>query len=381
MFWQREVLRDGVSMTFNQTYELDLPKSGQLGSLVCYVRSQQNGAPFLTAVKWRLIDYISKIELIAEGSEIIKSYDGRQALACAYNDDGVLPPGKWETYSNNNHRQFIPIHLGRYLMDKRHFLDLSRFNQVTLKVTNDATATQFNTDIKITVIAYWLREAAAAARGYFREEVWKTWNPVAAGWEYNDLPTLLPIRRILLRARPAVDTADAKNNSTMYGLMSDIEFNLRTGQVRAFRGNLFDLSFLTAIEQKRYAEVMTGLDRTDEYGYDVGIGYVINGVKSAGTSTASPVAGAGSKGAAGVNDSAQEVQMRVADEPLEGIFKGLGFGHCVPLFESVEPDSTDLLDPEKDKVVQVNTLCASGTTVTGTDRNAENAIVLSRLVT
>ena len=95
MFWQREVLRSGVSMTFNQSFELDLPKNGQLGSLVLYLRSTQNAQPFLTAVRWRLIDYISKIEVIGDGAEVVKSFDGRQALASAYYDDMVLATSMW----------------------------------------------------------------------------------------------------------------------------------------------------------------------------------------------------------------------------------------------------------------------------------------------
>src|SRR3990167_2913988 len=125
-FWQREIFRDAVSMTFNQTYELDLPKSGQLGSIMLYASSTQNGQPFLTAVKWRLIDYISKIEVMGNGSEVIKSFDGRQALASAFYDDGRVPSGIWRHYSNTPHRQVIPINFGRWIRDQIYGLDLSK---------------------------------------------------------------------------------------------------------------------------------------------------------------------------------------------------------------------------------------------------------------
>ena len=81
-----------------------------------------------------------------------------------------------------------------------------------------------------------------------------------------------------------------------------------------------------------------------------------------------------------MNDSAQEIQLRVADEPLEGIFRGFGFMHNVPLFNARKEDLSDMLDPETDKVVKVDITCASGTTVSGTSAAAENAIILSRLV-
>src|SRR3990167_2766544 len=169
MFRQREVLRTGVVMPFAATYELDLPKQGRLSDVTLYIRSTENASAFQTSIpKWRLIDYISKIEVVGDGSEVIKSYDGQQALACAFYDDFREPVSMWRTYSNTPHRQWIPIHFGRWFHDLTYGLDLSRFNQVTLKITNDATATQFTTGITLTVVAFWLREAAGAFNGYFR---------------------------------------------------------------------------------------------------------------------------------------------------------------------------------------------------------------------
>ena len=379
MFWQREVLRDAVSMTFNQTWEFDLPKTGILGDLIIYVSSTENGQPFLTAERWRLLDYITKIELIGDGSTIIKSYDGRQALASAWHDDLVLPTSMWCTGSNVPHRQFIPLHMGRWLMDELLGLDLSRFNQVTLKITNDATATQFTTDIKVTVIAYWIREAAMALRGYLREELWKEWDPVAGSVEYSDLPTDLAIRRILLRALPGVNTGPVRNVSTMIALMSNIKFTFKTGQTLVFEGSLRNLGHLSILEMGKYAETNTNVDKTDEEGYEVGVGYVEHGVVSESSSTTTPSA-TGSVGGSHIQDSKQEVKMRATDQPLQGVWKGFGMLHNVPLFRAVKPDLSDLLDPEARKVVKVDITCATGTTIAGTARNAKNAIILSRLV-
>ena len=380
MFWQREVLRSGVGMTFGQTYELDLPKSGVLGSLVLYVRSNQNGYPFLTAVKWRLIDYISKIELIGDGQEVIKSFDGRQALACAFHDqDGLEPPGMWRHYSNTPHRQWIPIHFGRRLFDEIYGLDLSRFEQVKLKVTNDATSTEFTTDIDIDVIAYWIREAGVAVGGYFREEEWKTWAPAAAAVEYTDLPVALAIRRILLRARPAVDSADAKNNSSMHRLMSDIDFTFRTGQTRVYKGSLETLGHLSVLELGRFVETRGAIDRTAGYGFETGVGYVMQGL-GYGAADADGITTALANMRQDVQESAQEMGYRPANGMLSWTVRGHGYMHNVPLWVARKEDLSDLLDPEALKVVKADITCQTGTTVTGTTKNAENAIILSRLV-
>ena len=376
---QIEVLRTSVGMTFNQTYELDLPKTGRLSSLVLYMRSTQNGQPFLTAVRWRLIDYITKVEVIGDGAQVIKSLSGAQLAAAGYYDEGIEPPNMWRHYSNSPHRQWFVINFGRWLADELYGLDLARFNQVTLKITNDATSTEFTTDIDIDVIAVWNREPSALYRGYLREEEWKFWAPAAAETEYNDLPTGMPIRRIMLQGLPAVDTADAKNNSSMHRLMSDIELTSRTGQVRWYKGSLEQLGHLSVMFLKHQPMSMTHIDRTDEYGYEVGVGYVTNGVVSEGSQTATPSA-TGSVGSGDVQDSSQEVRNRTADQPLQGLWRGHGYMHCLPLFMARKPDLSDLLDPEIEKTVKLDILCASGTTVAGTSRAARNAIILSRLV-
>ena len=379
MFWQRELLRDGVSMTLNQTYELDLPKSGELGSLVLYIRSTENATPFATATKWRLIDYISKIEIIGDGAEVIKSFDGLEALAAAYHDDGHEPPSMWRTWNSVPHRQFIPIHFGRFLQDELYGLDLSRFNQVTLKITNDGTTTLWTTDITLSVIAYWLREGAGAFGGYFREEVWKAWDPVAAAIEYNDLPVALPIRRILLEARPARDTADAKNNSSMHRLMNPIDFTFRTGQTRVFYGPLEILGHLSTIELRKFVETRGHVNRTQGYGFEAGVGYSMQNL-GAWATDADGIATVLGNMRSDVQDSAQEVGYRTANGNLAWTLRGHGYNHIVPLLYARKPDMSDMLDPAALNVVKLDITCQSGTTVTGTDRNARNAIILSRHV-
>lgn len=379
MFWQREQFRAATAMTFNQTFEVDLPQSGILGSLVLYLRSTDTGAGFLTARRWRLIDYITKIEVIADGSQVIKSYDGRQALYSALYDDGVMATSMWRHYSNSPHRQFIPIHFGRKLMDEVYGLDLSRYNNVKLKITNDATSSEFTTDIQLDILAYWIREGAGGLGGYLREEEWKTWAPVADSWEYNELPIGLPIRRILLRARPAIDTADAKNNSSMHRLMRDIEFNYRTGQTRVYRGSLENLGHLSVIEGGKWHDFKGAIDRTQGYGFETDMGYVTQNL-GYGATDADGITTALSNMRGDVQDSAQEMGYRTANGMLAWDIRGHGPGHNVPLFASRRPDMSDLIDPESMKVVQLNIQCQTGTTVTGTSRNAENAIILSRLV-
>jgi len=379
-FWQRELLRDGVSMTFGQTYELDLPKNGWLSSLALYVRSVANAGALSSALRWRLFEYISKIEVIADGSQIIKSYDGRQAVASAFFDDEIEPLAKWGNYSGVTHRQLIPIHFGRRFWDEVYGLDLSRYNQVTLKITNDATSTQFTTDITLSVIAYWLRSGAAAPAGHFREEEWKLYAPVNGQIEYMTLPTLLPIRRILLRARPAVDDSPVNQNlNTITSQMSTIDFTFRSGVTRVYNGSFEVLGWLSTSELKQYAETRGEVMRAADDHFNVHVGYVTAMLPAAAQVDDPAGVYPGTIVRADTQLSSQLVWDVDGTSPVEYAARGYAYMHQLPLFAARKPDMVDLLMMQELKDVEVNITCTSGT-VAGNTENAESAIVLSRLV-
>lgn len=377
-YWRRETLRDTVPMTFGQTYELDLPKSGLLGSLVFYIHTNGVESPLLTHIKWRLIDWISKIEVMADGATLIKSLDGVQALASAFYDDLREAASMWRTYSTTSQRQWIPLHFGRHFLDELYGLDLSKYNQVTLKITNEASSTYFNTHINLSVVGYFLQDAVGSFQGHFREEEWKTWAPAADAIEYNTLPIGLPIRRILLRARPFVKSADSKHSSSMPRSMDDIDFTFHSGEVRVYKGSLNTLGFLSIMEMPCLAETRGNVVRTAGYGFECGIGYVMQAL-GYGAADADSITSALANLRKDVQDSKQEVGYNPGNGPLAWVARGWGYGHCVPLFYARKEDLSDILIPDLVKQVNLNIHCQDGTTVSGTGTAAESAIVLSRL--
>jgi len=65
--------------------------------------------------------------------------------------------------------------------------------------------------------------------------------------------------------------------------------------------------------------------------------------------------------------------------PVEFVARGYGYLHTLPLFAARLPDLSDMLDVEALKQVNVDITPGAGT-FSGAGANAENAIVLSRLV-
>lgn len=380
MYWQKEVYRDSVGMTFNQTYELDLPKQGQLGSIGLYVRSAANAGALTSLLARLLIDYISKIEVIGDGAEVIKSFDGRQALACAYYDDGVLPLGKWGSYSGVTHRQFIPIHFGRKFWDEVYGLDLSRFNQVTLKITNTATSTQFTTNVSLTVVLYWMRDGGGFGAGYFREEEHKLWAPTSSATEYTILPIALPIRRILIRARAAVTNSPVNQfSNTVTNQVNDVDFNMRSGRTRIYKGGIEELGWAITSENGRHHETSGEVWTAADDQFDTHLSYVTQIVPAAAAIDDPAGTYPGSVIRADTQLGSQSVWDIATTSPVEYLARGYGIMENVPLFEARKPDMSDIMVPAEVQDVTVDILAASAT-YTGNTRNAETGLILSRLV-
>ena len=91
MYWQREFLRQGEAWANGGTLKLDLPKVGLLGSIMVHARRAGVTDAFNAALKWRLIDYISKVEVLANGSDIVKSFSGEVAKGLTIFDGGGGP--------------------------------------------------------------------------------------------------------------------------------------------------------------------------------------------------------------------------------------------------------------------------------------------------
>jgi len=375
MFWQHEYVREAVSMTLNDVYRLDLPEHGLLGSLFFRISGSQASGYGQAAADWRIIDEISKVEIIADGSTVIKSLTGYELQALATWDQGIIPPGAWKNYATNTQWEHMLLNFGRKMFDVEYGLDLSRFKNIELKVTNTATSSDFS-DLTISVLGLYLRDSPAGTfRGYLRTEEWRSWTTVADETQYLDLPVEHIIRRILLQAIPSIDSAEVESTN-MLNLMDDIEHSLDTGQVRMFKGGIDDLMRINALHLGVPLIVAGSHYMSADQGVDISLGYVGGGAWGAGSQD-----GAGAAVIAtmetGRTSFTQKPETYEADSPIGFMFLGIAPFLTAVLHHDPTPDPLTWLNPQQRATVELNIHTRNASSAA----SGRNAVVLDRLVT
>jgi len=375
MFWQKEYLRQAIRMTLNSTYQLDLPENGILGSLLIKVEGANVNLHGVAADAWRVLDNITKMEIILNGATICKSLRGDAVQALAFYDNGIPAPDIWRQQGTETQYCYFLINFGRHLYDPRYGLDLSKFANVELKVTNNAAlATEFSY-LDISILAIYMREGAAGGPlGYMRSETWREWTTVQDSTEYLDIPTEHPIRRIILQAKPHQTTNEI--DDTGYGnLMDDIDFSMDTGQVRIYKGGLTEIAHVNSFEYGQ--QIITGgvVNKTADHGVNTGLGAVLLRAHGAGSGTGA--------GAAVVptytslsSFSTQKPESAEANCPILSMWGGEAYHNTAVLRFDPDPDPSTWLDPRNRATVILNI----HTRNTAVSAGGTNRVILDRFV-
>lgn len=374
-FLQREYVRENVLMSLNETFKLDLPEHGLLTSLLIRISGNDITAYGTNAHDWRIIDKISKIAVLVNGATVCKSLTGYQAQAAAYYDQGVLPPGDWRNYATNTQYEYLLVNFGRYMGDPDIGLDLSKFANVELQMTNTALDTDF-TSLTVSVLGIYLRGTQAGQfKGYMRTEEWRSWATVSDETKYNDLPVEHIIRRILLQAIPDQD-ANFVNETSMSNLMDDIDLGLDTGQVRVFKGGIDDLMRENYLDTGKPVIVGGQITNTADKGTDLSLGRSIMFVGGSVSKDGAGSATVPTLTADELNGSITQ-ETSEADSPINVLSIGFSPFYTAQFDFNLGWDTANWLDPNARKTVKLDIHTRSGAAYA----DGRNAIVLDRLVT
>jgi hypothetical protein len=142
MYFKEQRFEKAKASTFASTHVVELPDTGLLDSISLNFRATNPADPTGNAPN-NLHHHITKIEVIGNTDKILFSLTGECALAKAYRKIGALPPFTQNEYGLKSQSLLIPIFFGRHFKDGQYALDLSKWDKVELKVTNDAVTTNF----------------------------------------------------------------------------------------------------------------------------------------------------------------------------------------------------------------------------------------------
>jgi hypothetical protein len=352
MLYRHEYIREDASLAVTDTFRVDLPKQGLLSSLLFRLSANDVSGLAQLGGSWRLLDFISKVAIIANGATIIKSLDAAEIDALAFYDEGVMPPDTWRNYASNTQFMYMQLNFGRWKGDPGIGLDLGKFANVELQITNTMTALTHTTPAVSILGCYVVDPSPNQFAGYLRTEEWRKWTTVADETKYHELDLEYRIRRIMLRAVPDVD-ANNVSGTGMSNLMDDVDLSLDTGVTRLHKGGIDDIMRLNYYNYGK--EILTsGFPYVNaDKGFDMGVGYATGAV-----------AGAGSQDGAGAatiptiesarTDNTQKAETYEGDNPLAMFVRGVGPFNTAMLRFDYDDEPPAYLDPMARRQVLLN---------------------------
>ncbi len=374
MYVQHEYLRENVTMTRNQTYRIDFPKTGLLSAMLLKLSAPCVSGATLADPLWRLRDHIGLVEVIGNGATIIKSAKLVHLDYLSWLRGGVPRTYQWRNYATNTQYEYVLVLFGREVGDRDYGLDLSKWDNVELRITNTATASYYGDDITLSILCSYLRDHAAGFRGYLRTELWREWTTVSDEWKYFTLPIELPIAGVYVRAFP--DQTNGVMDTNFANLMYDIQFYTAGGTKTIYNGGLDDLAILNYYMDNAIGLVGGHADINADVGVPISLGRVFGRATASGS-----LDGAGSatiptiKG--DLTDGDFVAETREADSPIEFIFMGYAYEYSGHLWHARTLAPDELLDPRVSGETTLNIHTRSGAAYA----DGLNQVVLDRLVT
>lgn len=276
MYQQFFKYRSSKSMSYNDTYREDLPKSGHLSSIFLNIQGAGVTDAFNALEKWRVMDYISSIKITPTGSDSFKNFSGRCLQAMLIDKKFPAAIQQEFNYGSSTKRFRAHIDFGRFPGDPLYGLDLGLFDNVEIQIANDATVSQFASGFTVDVYLLLLRDLPGGSpfNAYFRTEEYRKITTVTSKTDYVDLQTEGKLRRLFFQVDPTVDAAENAQRS-LYQTLNNVKMTFRDGTDDFIDCNsryLWDLAYMQGRDM-----VLTGGEpyHTSLEGIRTGLGQTI----------------------------------------------------------------------------------------------------------
>jgi phage tail protein X len=194
-----------------------LPRAGLLSAIGLRIE-MTNGATRGAAL---VQDQINRVEVIANGSEVLFSLEGNELYRWNYVWLRKRPPQRRDETNGVVQELFLFVPFGRCdgpkdmpVGDEELYLDLSKYQSVELRInyttTIGATAFVTGTTTFSEILYYWdAVQAPGASRGYCRTTQFRAFTSLGAGEDSTELPRRNKLMDILVWARAAAVAPDS----------------------------------------------------------------------------------------------------------------------------------------------------------------------------
>lgn len=204
MYWLKNRLHTETAVDKGTTYRYKLPSVGLFSAFSIRCQAQRYAARASTTTNQLLHDAITKVELLSEGTKVLKSLRAREIKALNLFDFGQV--GNWQHGEQADDYNIDTLYLlaGRHLQDKEYMFDMSKLRDPEIAITNDLTedtAEYWKADTLEYQIFGWraMGAPAPAPKAYFRADERTYYTTSAADAEkIVEITTGKKIRRILL---------------------------------------------------------------------------------------------------------------------------------------------------------------------------------------
>lgn len=190
-FQQRYLRENAVFPGATGLLTIDLPNKGLLSGIEMRVWGTCGAGANLPDV-W-LHDRITRVEVMVNGSQVVKSYDARQLLAMMLYKRTPHYSHDMKNTASDSAEEFFYINLGRWYHDLEYMLDLGQVADPELRLTFNFDMTgcsNWNCGVAMptppfySIICHMLRDTALVPKGYIKtSEIHRVDN--AANLNYN----------------------------------------------------------------------------------------------------------------------------------------------------------------------------------------------------
>jgi len=177
-YFQQRYLRENFAFPARTgLLTIDLPNKGLLSGIEFRVVGRNGDTPD-DPDSW-LHDKLTKIEVIVNGSQVVKSYDARQLLAMMLYKKTTTHSHDAKNLANGACDESFYINLGRHYHDLEYMLDLSQVNDPELRIEYNfdlaansgwtkAAGILAATFPQISVVCHLLRDTTLVPKGYIK---------------------------------------------------------------------------------------------------------------------------------------------------------------------------------------------------------------------